>query len=289
MVTGGSGRVGRHTVSALAEAGHEVCSIDRQPFGEHPRGTRQIVLDLTDSGEVCDALARFRPEAVCHIGAIPDPTGFSSQATFQNNVISTFNVFLAAGDFGVKRMVYASSEMATGWLTTDQLPQQFPITEADRVDSPSAYALSKYMGEIIADSMVQRYPELSVVSLRINNVIMPDWYDRLQRRRDNFMREGDANFWSYIDVRDVATAFVAGLQKKRLDGEAVAGHEVFLIAAADNCLDMPLPDAVERRYGTGGNFAAGFDPGQSAFDCRKIRQWFGWEPRHSWRDVAPAD
>jgi nucleoside-diphosphate-sugar epimerase len=274
-----------YSVSALAEAGHEVCSIDRKSFGEHPRGTRQIIVDLTDAGEVYDALARFRPDAVCHIGAIPDPTRFSSQSTFRNNVISSFNVFQAAGDFGVKRLAYASSEMATGWLTTEQLPPQFPFNEADRTDSPSAYALSKYMGEIIADSMVQRYPELSVVSLRINNVIMPDWYDRLQRRRDNFMQEGDANFWSYIDVRDVATAFVAALRENRLDGQAVAGHEVFLIAAADNCLDMPLPDAVEQRYGSKGNFAAGFDPGQSAFDCGKIKEWFGWQPQHSWRDL----
>lgn len=277
VVTGGSGRAGSFTVRELESAGHEVINLDAaRPPADLPGAFVQ--LDLTDVGEVYDVLAQFRPEGVCHLAANPSPTGFPRHQTFENNVLSTNAVMQAAGDVGVARLVYASSEMATGWLTTDELPPRFPFDETDRMDSPSAYALSKYLGEVIADSMVRQYPSMSICSLRINNVIMPDGYDVLQYRRDHFP-EGGANFWSYIDARDVATAFRAGLE-----GE-IEGHEVFLIAAADTCLDTPIQEAVERRYGPGARFAPKHGPFDSAFSCRKIEERLGWKPKHSWRDA----
>jgi UDP-glucose 4-epimerase len=276
VVTGGSGRAGSYTVRDLAAAGHEVINLDiARPPADLPGAFVQ--LDLTDAGEVYDVLAQFRPEGVCHLAANPSPTGFPRHQTFENNVLSTNNVMQAAGDVGVTRLVYASSEMATGWLTTDELPPRFPFDETDRVDSPSAYALSKYMGDVIADSMVRQYPAMSICSLRINNVIMPDGYDVLQYRRDHFP-EGGVNFWSYIDARDVASAFRAALE-----GEIV-GHEVFLIAAADTCLDTPVQEAVERLYGPGARFAPDHGPFDSVFSCRRIAERLGWRPRHSWRD-----
>jgi nucleoside-diphosphate-sugar epimerase len=276
IVTGGSGRVGRYLVRELAEAGHDVVNIDRvRPQERLPGGS--IWLDLADAGEVYDAFAQVRPEGVCHVAANPSPRDYPRQQIFANNVLSTYNVMQAAGDGGARRLIYASSEMATGWLTTDALPRRFPFTEEDRVDSPNAYALSKYMGEVIANSMVVRYPKMSICSLRINNVILPERYDVLQYRRDNFPA-GGGNFWSYIDVRDVATAFRAALE-----GES-EGHKVFLIAAADTCLDIPIREAIERHYGPGAEYAPGYGDYQSAFDCGKIERFFGWVPQHSWRD-----
>jgi UDP-glucose 4-epimerase len=277
LVTGGSGMGGRPTVQELAAAGHEVINVDRvAPKISLPGSFIQI--NLSDAGEVYDAFAQTKPEGVCHLAANPSPTSFSRQGTFQNNVMSTYHVMQAAGDSGVKRFIYASSEMATGWLTTEELPKRFPFDETDRVTTPNAYALSKYLGEVIADSLVIRYPHMSIVSLRINNIIPVDEYSRLEPRRKNPMKAGDSNFWSYIDARDVATAFRASIEGKS------NGHEVFLIAAADTCIEMPIQDAVKQRYGAGANFAPNHPPYKSAFDCSKIKKAFGWEPKHSWRD-----
>jgi len=275
IVTGGSGRAGTYMVRELADAGHHVVNLDRmKPAVELPG--QFIQLDLTDAGEVYDAFIQAQPDGVCHLAANPSPSGFPRQQTFANNVQSTYNVMQAAGDLGVERLIYASSEMATGWLTTDTLPPRFPFDETDRVDTPNAYALSKYMGEKIAESMVVRYPKMAICSLRINNVILPDGYDVLQYRRDNFPA-GSGNFWSYIDARDVAGAFRAALEGKS------QGHDVFLIAAADTCLETPIEEAVAKVYGSGANFAVGHGPHQSVFDCRKIEQIFGWRAQHSWR------
>jgi nucleoside-diphosphate-sugar epimerase len=279
IVTGGSGRAGRYTVKELADAGHEVINVDRvRPSLSLPGSF--IEIDLTDAGEVYDLFAQVRPEGVCHLAGKPSPSGYSRQGTFENNVMSTYHMMQAAGDFNVRRFIYASSEMATGWLTTEDLPPRFPFNEEDRVNTPNAYALSKYMGEVIAESLVTRYTDMAICSLRINNVIPPDEYHRLEARRRNFPSEGSSNFWSYIDARDVATAFRAALE-----GQS-SGHEVFLIAAADTCIDVPIQQAVETRYGPGANFTPGHGPHQSVFDCSKIKDYFGWEAKYSWRKTA---
>ena len=281
IVTGGSGKAGAFVVRELAEAGHEVTNLDiRRPASPLPG--QFIQLDMTDTGEVYDAFFQVKPEGVCHLGANPAPGGNPRQQVFNNNVQSTYNIFQVAGDTGVSRLIYASSEMATGWLTTIELPPHFPFNEVDRVDTPNAYALSKYLGEVIADAMVTRYPLMPIVSLRINNVITPETYHLLQERRDQYPHGGSANFWSYIDARDVATAFRAALE-----GDTT-GHEVFLIAAADICLDTPLVEAMTARYGeeAASRIAPGHGLYQSVFDCSKIKQVLDWTAQHSWRDQS---
>jgi nucleoside-diphosphate-sugar epimerase len=156
IVTGGSGRAGRHTVQEIADAGHDVINVDRvRPSVSLPGRFMQI--DLTDAGEVYDIFAQVKPEGVCHLAANPSPSGYSRQGTFQNNVMSTYNMMQAAGDFSVKRFIYASSEMATGWLTTEALPPRFPFNEEDRIPSPNAYAFSNYIWEVISYYLVLRF------------------------------------------------------------------------------------------------------------------------------------
>ena len=272
LVTGGSGKAGAFVVAELSAAGHDVVNLDRaRPREPLPGGF--ILVNLTDAGEVYDAMAQVRPEVVCHVAANPSPGGDPRQTVFLNNVSSTYLTMQAAGDFGVKRFVYASSEMATGWLTTGDFPPKLPFAEGDRVSTPNAYALSKYLGEVIADSMVLRYPQMPIVSLRINNVITPETYTWLEYRREGYPTEGSGNFWSYIDARDVATAFRAASEA------STVGHEVFLIAAADTCLDVPLRQALTDRHGPelAARVSEGHGDFQSAFDCSKAARILGWK------------
>ena len=55
-VTGAHGKLGRSVVPALIEAGHQVTALDRVP---PPAGSAAsgIVLELTDAGQVLDAMA----------------------------------------------------------------------------------------------------------------------------------------------------------------------------------------------------------------------------------------
>ncbi len=282
VVTGGSGQAGREVIRSLANAGHEVINFDLSPPApalELP-GTFCRV-QLTEIGEVYDALFQFKPEAICHLAANPSPQGQARIDVFNNNTISAYALMQAAGDLGVKRIVYASSETVTG-IVHGRRPDRIPFDESLRLDAPNAYALSKYLSEVMADSMVQSYPETTFVGLRLSNVMPNDDNGRemLAERRRNPAR-GAFNLWSYVDARDVGSAFLAALE-----GDTT-GNEVFLVAAADTVIDTPLAELLATHFpgeGLEDRIAAGHAPTASAFDVGKMARVFGWTPAYSWRD-----
>ena len=277
VVTGGTGRAGRWVVEILAEAGHEVVNFDVASRPELELPGEFCRVELADAGKVYDALFQFRPEAVCHLAANPAPSGQAQIEVFHNNVRSAYHLMQAAGDLGVSRVVYASSEMATGLLTEGAVPTQIPFDEGERYPSPNAYALSKYLSEVIADSFAVRYPQTAWVGLRINNVIAPDGYSRFQQEWDD-PSLGRHNFWSYIDARDVGTAYRAALEGTS------SGHEVCLIAAADTRAKRGLRELMAEYYDGYDRFAGDYEDPRSAFDCAKMKALFGWTPTYSWRD-----
>jgi nucleoside-diphosphate-sugar epimerase len=277
VVTGGTGRAGQWVVRLLAEAGHEVINFDLADRPELDLPAQFCRVELTDAGRVYDALFQFRPDGVCHLAANPAPSGQAQIDVFGNNVLSAYHLMQAAGDLGVSRFVYASSEMATGLLTEGAVPARIPFDESERHPSPNAYALSKYLSEVIADSLAVRYPTTAWVGLRINNVIPPDDYDRFAAEWDDPGLSA-GNFWSYIDARDVGTAYRAALEGSS------SGHEVCLIAAADTRAKRGLRDLMAEYYDGYDRFADDYRDPASALDCGKMRVLFGWTPSYSWRD-----
>jgi nucleoside-diphosphate-sugar epimerase len=277
VVTGGTGRAGQWVVRNLDRAGHEVVNFDLADRADLELPGEFCRVDLTDAGRVYDALFQFRPEGICHLAANPAPSGQAQIDVFDNNVLSAHNLMQAAGDLGVSRVVSASSEMATGLLTDGATPARIPFDESERRPSPNAYALSKYLSEVIADSLAVRYPRTAWVGLRINNVIPPDGYDRFRAEWDDPARSR-GNFWSYIDARDVGTAYRAALEGTS------SGHEVCLIAAADTRATRGLRSLMAEFYPGFDGFADDYEDPRSAFDCTKMHTLFGWTPSHSWRD-----
>src|SRR5215212_3953247 len=164
--------------------------------------------------------------------------------------------------------------MATGLLTEGVVPAQIPFDESERRPSPNAYALSKYLSEVIADSLAVRHPGTAWVGLRINNVIAPDGYGAFAEEWDDPGRS-KANFWSYIDARDVGTAYRAALEGTS------TGHEVCLIAAADTRAKRGLRELMAEYYDGFDRFASDYEDPRSAFDCAKMKALFGWTPSYS--------
>lgn len=277
VVTGGCGKAGQWVVRELADAGHDVVNFDLADRPELNLPGQFCRVELTDAGKVYDALFQFRPDGVCHLAANPAPGGQAQIDVFDNNVLSAHNLMQAAGDLGVSRIVYASSEMATGLLTDGAVPSRIPFDESERRPSPNAYAVSKYISEVIADSLAVRHPQTAWVGLRINNVIPPDDYDRFAAEWDD-PGISKANFWSYIDARDVGTAYRAAVEGTS------SGHEVCLIAAADTRAKRGLRDLMAEYYDGYDHFADDYGDPASAFDCTKMATLFGWRPSFSWRD-----
>ena len=88
VVTGGAGKLGRACVAELVGAGWDVVVFDRArpPLGSETEGAVYLPIDLTNYGQVLDAMLGLeenysRPDAVVHLAAIPAPGKAPDHAT----------------------------------------------------------------------------------------------------------------------------------------------------------------------------------------------------------------
>ena len=111
LVTGGTGTVGREAVKRLVAHGHEVLVIGRRE-GLSLQDADYQSCDINDFDALRE-MVRGR-EVIVHLAAIPNPMLGPGQEIFRVNCSGTFNVFEAAAQEGIKRIVSASSINALG-------------------------------------------------------------------------------------------------------------------------------------------------------------------------------
>ncbi len=280
VVTGGSGKAGRACIQDLLAHHYEVASVDLVRSAD-PNLTFSRV-DLTDFGQTVAALSGIDERvrnvtAVVHLAAIPAPGLATNAVTFATNTISTYNVFEAARQLGIKNVVWASSETVLG-LPFETPPPYVPIDEEYPGRPESAYSLSKLVGEETAKQFCRWDPELKIIGLRFSNIMEPEDYTRFPGFQDD-ARKRKWNCWGYIDARDAAQAVRLALESK------MKGAEVFIIANADSVmvrdnhelLKEVFPDVPHKRS---------FGPNETLLSIDKARAVLGYKPNHSWRDHA---
>jgi nucleoside-diphosphate-sugar epimerase len=280
VVTGGSGKAGRACIQDLLAHHYEVASVDLvRPADSNLPFSR---VDLTDFGQTVAALSGIDERvrnvtAVVHLAAIPAPGLATNAVTFATNTISTYNVFEAARQLGIKNVVWASSETVLG-LPFETPPPYVPIDEEYPGRPESAYSLSKLVGEEMAKQFCRWDPELKIIGLRFSNIMEPEDYTRFPGFQDD-ARKRKWNCWGYIDARDAAQAIRLALESK------IKGAEVFIIANADGVMERDnhellkevFPDVPHKRS---------FGPNETLLSIEKARTVLGYKPSHSWRDYA---
>lgn len=280
LVTGAAGGVGRAVIHELREANHHVILTDRQqPTSGRIRGL--ITADLTDLAEVYDVFGQAKPDGVIHLAANPAPAGHARHRQFMDNLGMVHATMQAAGDMGVRHFVWASSEQASGYTAARVSPQCIPLREGDVIPSINDYAMGKRLGEVMADGMAARYPEMGVVSLRINYVLTD--HGRLNRMTHEFY-EGhnyqSSNHWAYVDDRDAAVAFRLAVESRK------KGHRIFNVAADDTSSVKPTRELFALHFGEGFEFAEEFPEFGSAVDSSAIREDLGWAPKFRIREMV---
>ncbi len=270
-VTGGSGKAGRAILAELAEHGIETVDIDVNASGhpDHPT----LVADLSDFGQTIEALSGF--DAVVHMAAIPAPNIRPDAETFRVNTMSTYNVFTAAVQLRLDKVVWASSETLIGLPFTRESPRYAPIDEEHPRLPESHYALSKLVGEEMA-AQFGRWSGLSFTALRISNIMEPLDYERFPSFWED-ARTRAWNLWGYVDARDVAQAVRLAL------AAPASGVEAYLVAAADTCMTRESASLLEDVY-PAVPLRRAVEGHETLLAIDKARERLGYQPAHSWRD-----
>jgi nucleoside-diphosphate-sugar epimerase len=271
-VTGAAGKAGRATVRELLDHGHQVVATDLAPAAT-PLGVDLLRADLTAHGQAIEVLDGV--DAVVHLANIPAPGMRTPAVTFTDNTAMNSNVFLAAQQLGLSRVVWSSSETTLGLPFGDVPPRYAPVDEAHFPVPTSTYALSKVVGETLAHH-VSGWSGIPFVGLRLSNIMEPDDYQRFPSFwGDPRLRQW--NLWGYIDVRDVAQACRLALEAP------VQGSENVIIAAADTVMNRPSADLLREVF-PAVPVTREVDGFETLLAIGRATELLGFRPAHSWRD-----
>jgi UDP-glucose 4-epimerase len=231
--TGGAGWIGLKTIPHLLDRGYQV-----RIFDNMFRGDRDAVAALVEGGEVelVEQDVRYGGAVhhamrgcshVMHYAAVSiNKSQADPYESMDINMIGNHNVFAAAADHQVKRLVFASSASVYG------PPKQLPMYETDVLDPQTPYCISKRAGEDLL-GFYQRRSALSWIALRFFNVYGPGqktsaYYTSVINHFVNRLRAGEPpvidgrgeQSMDFIHVEDVARAGVLALESEK-DGLAL--------------------------------------------------------------------
>jgi len=177
LITGGCGFIGSHLVEKLTPLYKKVIVVDNlisghksniEPFLQKYKNLKFIYCDLCDMENLRKIFRDYTINQVCHqaaLGSVPrsivDPL-----SSHNNNVNGFLNVLVCCKNYGVKRVVYASSSSVYG--DNDILPKQ--ENKVGNVLSP--YAATKKIDEIYANIFWRCY-KIETIGTRYFNVFGP--------------------------------------------------------------------------------------------------------------------
>lgn len=295
-VTGGSGRLGRSLVTGLAEAGHELVSIDRAPSERLDRpGITQFSLDLTDADATASALAGTHADALIHLAAIAVPFSAPEDVILRTNAALAQSVLGGAVRAGIRRVVAASSPTVIGYgAPRGWTPERLPLDEASAAEPWNAYALSKLLIEqTVAMLRRQTGDDVRFASFRPCYVIAPEeWAGAPTQQGHTVLERLDdpalaaPALFNYVDARDVARfadTLLAAL-------EDIPNGEVFFVGAEDALARRPLSELLPRFHPGTERAASELAGSAPAFSSAKATRMLGWRATRSWREeLVPAE
>ncbi len=159
LITGAAGGIGTYLRDTLRPK-YALRLSDIRPL-ESPRQDEEFVAtDITDLGAVTSLVEGV--DGIVHLGGISKEDAWDP--ILQSNFVGTYNLYEAARQCGVKRVVFASSNHAVGFYRRNQI-----IGTNVTVRPDSRYGVSKAFGEALGSLYADKYG-LEVTCIRIGNV-----------------------------------------------------------------------------------------------------------------------
>lgn len=198
LITGAAGDVGSHLRRELAGK-YKLRLSDIKPIKALAPGEESASGDVAKMADMLRVTKGV--DAILHLG------GFSVEGPWEDilraNIVGCYNVFEAARRNGVKRVLFASSNHATGFYRRDEKIDHRVYPKPD-----SRYGLSKVFGEQLGSLYADKYG-MEVFCMRIGNVnVAPADKRRL-------------SIW--ISPRDLARLVSVGVENPNISFEIVYG------------------------------------------------------------------
>jgi len=236
LVTGAGGFTGGAVARLLLEEGRTVRAMVRNKADAaklRQMGAEVVFADLTERESLTAAVDGC--SAVLHIAALFRQAGLPEEDFIRVNVEGTRMLLEAAERFGVKRFIHCSTIGVHGDI------EEPPASEDYRYAPGDMYQRSKVAAEEVAFSFFRENRVRGVV-IRPAMIYGPDdkrtlkLFQMISRGKFFYVGKGEA-FVHFIDVRDLARAFVLAVDKDELHNRAyiIGGREA-----------MPLNQLVDR-------------------------------------------
>ncbi len=299
LVTGGSGNVGHFVIDELYRCRHSVVNADMVRVGttgksnapafaemrqKWPDRPTFLQVDVTNYGQVISAMDGC--DAVVALAARPSNANYTEEDVFVTNVASMWNVCRAAEQLRVRPVVLGGSYNAVGAMGTAarwepkqvKPPEYFPLDEYCYTRSEEAYSISKWIGEEVGQGFARRSPWMSIASMRFNGMWDDARFRELAANPITDVWERCQGFWTYLHIKDAATACVMSVES-----EDWTGHNRFFLNADDTMIDVPTMEAIGRVY-PDVPVRQPLEGFRAPLSTENVKRIIGWSPRYSWRD-----
>jgi nucleoside-diphosphate-sugar epimerase len=282
LVTGAAGNLGRVVLPALAEAGHEPVAFDQRTVDTRHEA---IQADVRERDAVSEAVRGA--DAIVHGAALHGVhlRGHPVREFWDINVAGTFNVFEAAREHGVQRMVLSSTMGVYGHSLRRTASAFAWTSEADPLLPTDVYGMSKVLCEQMA-AYYARTHGVVAVALRFGMYVP-----------ESFVRYGFRLLFGGVDDRDVADAVVRSLTYQPTGGFDAFNVMAYVPFAPDEAMTMASDPAsvIERHWpGTAalaeerGTDIRSLIWGETLWPIDKARRELGWNPRHNFGEFLKA-
>ncbi len=285
LVTGGAGRLGRSVVAVLADAGHEVVSVDRVEVPGLP--AVQVVHELTDASAAAALFQEHRPEAVVHLAGIAVPFSAPDEVTFRTNTSLAVAVIAGAREAGVEAVLISSSPTVIGYgAPAGWMPSALPIDETHPVAPWNAYAAAKVAIEELVQAAVRAGTPLRLGLFRPCYVVSPEEWEGAPTQQGHTIADrlddpslAAVSLFNYVDARDAGEFVLAWLAR----ADAAPNGSVFFVGAQDSLVREPVGAALAKHVPETAALAATLGPRDAVFSSAKAERLLGWRAHRSWR------
>jgi UDP-glucuronate 4-epimerase len=257
LITGGAGFIGSHLVERLVEKGRQVVCLDnfddyypaevkranlQRALSWQP--VRLVEVDIRDRGALRAVLASEKVNAIVHLAARAGvrPSLLDPELYLDVNVRGTLNLLATAREFGVPRVVFASSSSVYGLV--DGMAH-----EDDTACQPlSPYGASKVAGEALCSAYAHTGGP-SVVALRFFTVYGPrqrpdmaiNRFTRLIASGQEVSVYGDGrSLRDYTFISDIVDGIEAVLEA------ALTGYHVFNLGRGQPAVLLDVIRLIEK-------------------------------------------